>query len=97
MSKWRTLLLHLPPSPVLYRLCTMRRPDRLAARQISDRARRLEHTVEGASGEVKLVHGGAQETLAGGIGVAELADLDHTRVGVCSAHDEMRQTGIDIV
>ena len=53
----------------------MRRLNRVAACQISDRARQLEHAVEGAGGEVELVHGRTQQTLAGRVGGAELADL----------------------
>jgi hypothetical protein len=48
----------------------MRRGDRLAACQVGNRARQLEDAVEGASGELEPLRGGAQNRL-GGVSVRE--------------------------
>jgi hypothetical protein len=73
----------LSPRPVLNRLGDMRRLDVLRPGQIGDGALQFEPTVISASAEVHLLHGCLEQGLAGGVDLAESADLGraHPRDG----------------
>ena len=71
--------------PVLQRLRQVLRGDALAARQVGDGARQLEHAVVGARGQLELAHGRLHQGAAGIVQGAELAHLGRAHVGVAGS------------
>ncbi len=54
---------HIDVWPMLQRFGDVRRGDGVGFGEVRDRARQLEDAVEGASGELQALSGGAQEGL----------------------------------
>jgi hypothetical protein len=77
--------LRLPPRAILDRLSQVRRFDRVAAGQVSDRAGQFEDAVVGPGAHLKLVHGRAEEALPRVIDLAEGAHLGGAHTCTCAA------------
>ena len=95
----RRASLHLFPCPILQRLSGVYGPDLLHARQISDGPRQLEGAMEGAGGQMQLLHRRFEQTLRAIVRLAVFPHLARAHVGIADqgrageAHASRRYVG----